>query len=114
MSASQPVIVSGTTDTGMRYAQLWDDEFKVLPSLPAAPYCMAWMRTGDSQMFGLSSSCPTPWIDVALRMFETFRRGDSPTPTHTVEWEFGRPVFTPVAPERADSAVLFDMEGVDQ
>lgn len=112
MSAPQPVIISGVTDSGMRYAHLWDAEFKVVGA--PGPYCMARMSTDQGLMLAVDSACPTPWIDIALRMFDTFRRGDLPTPTHTVEWKFSRPIFSPVtAPASADEAALFDMEGTD-
>ncbi len=106
MTVHQPIIVSGVTDTGMRYAQLWDDEFKVLSSLPPAPYCMAWMRTGDSQMFGISSACPPEWVGLALRMFDTFRKGTLPEPTHEQTWTFGRPIHTPIASAPVDGALF--------
>ncbi|WP_336642079.1 hypothetical protein [Microbacterium sp. USHLN272] len=113
MSAAQPVVISGVTDSGMRYAHLWHPEFKVVGA--PGPYHMAGMTTERALMFSIDSACPTPWIDIALRMFDTFRRGELPTPTHTVEWKFGRPTFSPVtAPEQDDEAALFDMEGTDR
>jgi hypothetical protein len=104
-----PMIVSGVTGSGMRWAQLWHPEFKVAASLPLSPLVMAHMRTGDGLIFGIQSECPTSWMDLALRMFATFRKGDLPDPTHVLSWKFGQPSFEPIA-EQADGA-LFDMEG---
>lgn len=104
-----PMVVSGVTDDGMRWAQLYHPEFKVVPSHPPRPLIMAHMRTGDGLVFGIQSECPTPWMDIALRMFATFRKGELPEPTHVLSWKFGQPSFAPIA-EQEDGA-LFDMEG---
>lgn len=95
MSAPQPIIISGITDSGVRNAQLWGAEFKGVGA--PGPYCMARMSTDRGLMLSIDSACPTPWIDIALRMFDMFCRGELPTPTHDVEWKFGRPIFSPVA-----------------
>lgn len=108
-----PIIIAGVTDTGMRYAQLWHPEFKVVSSLPPAPYLMAWMRTDGSPTFAIDADCPTPWIDIALRMFATFRSGDLPTPTHTQSWKFSQPIFTPIAPSPREDDALFALESED-
>ena len=108
MSTLTPIIISGTTDDGMRFAQLWHPSFKVIASRPPKPYNLAWMRTGEGQMFGIDSACPASWIDAVLRMFDQFRKGDLPVPTHILTWKFSQPIFTPIKPVDTDAA-LFDL-----
>ncbi len=101
-----PIIVTGTTDSGMRWAQLWHPEHKIVLSLPASPYCMAWMRSGEGQIFGIDGDCPPEWVDIALGMFDAFRKGGTITPTHVQSWKFGQPTFAPVVVAPVTDAVL--------
>lgn len=105
-----PYVISGVTDTGMRYAQIWHPGVKVAASLAPAPLNVAWMKTGEGAVFGIDSECPPAWVDLALQMFAVFRRGDLPAATHTVAWKFGRPEFTSVPEEPSEDSALFEME----
>ena len=104
-STTPPVIVAGTTDVGMRYVQVWDLEHQVFASMPPAPMAMATMQSGTSQMLGISSECPPSWVDLALRLFADFRAGKETRPTHTLTWEFGRPILTVVEPPAEPDAL---------
>lgn len=108
---SAPIITAGTLDDGRRWVQVWDAEFRVGGKLPAGPLCMAWM--GDGQNFGIEQGCPPEWVDLALGLFDAFRKGGTIVPTHEKTWEFGQPTFTPVkgdAKLSENSAVELDIE----
>ncbi len=109
---STPIVIAGTTDAGTRYAQVWDAEHRLAGVRDPRPHAMVQMSTGQgAAMLSIDQLCPTRWIDLALSMFDTFRRGDLPKSTHTVVWAFGRPEFTPIADEpEHGSEALFSLE----
>lgn len=109
---STPIVIAGTTDAGTRYAQVWDAEHRIDGARDPHPYAMAEMSTGaGAAMLSIDQLCPTRWIDLALSLFDTFRRGELPKSTHTAAWEFGRLTFTPIVDEpEHGSEALFSME----
>jgi hypothetical protein len=88
-------IVSGTTDTGRRWAQFWD-----LTKLGTrvSDECVAWMSSAPSggPQFAVSLGCRPELIGEVLEAWAVFRAGGLPSPTHVLKWELGKPEFTPV------------------
>lgn len=94
---SDPIILSGTTGSGTRYVQFWTDAEKIMGHTVA--YCQAEMNDGPEftpRLLVIRGSCPPLWVERVLDVFPGFLTGGEVPATHTVEWSFGVPTFTPV------------------
>lgn len=118
MSAlGDPIIIAGTTATPKRYVQFWSEHEKVAGR--EVTVCLAEMNDGKEfapDRLAIRAGCPDEWLPSIWAAFESFRQGGVVTPTHTVEWTFGKATFTSLTPipERIehDDAPLFELEAV--
>lgn len=83
----EPIIITGTTNTGRRWAQFWQND-----------RCRVSMDNADAgtRAFQINHDCPDEWEQHAWDTYQRFVAGVMPEPTHTVEWAFGKPRFTAV------------------
>lgn len=97
---SAPIIISGTTGGGTRFVQYWAERAKI-HGQQLGPICQASMHDGQNyapRLLDIAQGIEPEWIDRVLADFEVFRRGGQVAPTHTVVWNFGSAIFTPVEP----------------
>lgn len=92
-----PIILSGTTETGTRYVQFWTETEKIAGREVA--FCRASMHDGDAyapDLLRIAHGCPPEWVERILALFPGFFTGGDIRPTHTVTWAFGTPTFHPI------------------
>lgn len=108
-TTSQPIILSGTTETGRRYVQFWTESEKIAGREVA--FCRAEMNDGKEyapNWLEIKRECPPAWVERVLALFPAFYTGGEIPATHTVTWHFGIPTFTPIR-ETTPSGALFDL-----
>lgn len=100
-----PIVIAGRVEaTGRRYVQFWTEHAKVAGQTGTLE--LAEMNDGEQYApvrLSIKHGCPDEWIPVVLATFETFRSGGDIAASHTVQWQFGRPTFTPVKLVRNDA-----------
>jgi hypothetical protein len=104
----QPIILSGTTDSGTRYVQFWTEKEKIAGREVA--FCRAEMNDGESyapHRLVITRACPLLWVEKVLAVFPVFLNGAEIPATHTVTWLFSVPTFTPI--ERPAEGGLLDL-----
>ncbi len=107
---SAPIILTGTTDGGRKFVQFWAENTRV-HGVPVGALNVAEMNAspptvGGFPLLRIHDLIDPAWIDVVLAVFDAFRKGGVITPTHTVAWDFGHAVFTPIAAAPVTDAPL--------
>lgn len=104
---TEPIILSGTTDTGTRYVQFWTDSERIHGR--GVAFCHAEMNDGEAyapHWLRIGRDCPKAWVDLILTLFPGFYAGGDIAPTHTVTWKHSVPTFHPINPEPAGGGLL--------
>lgn len=102
---SAPIIISGTTgELGeRRFCQFWGP-FKVAGQVSTE--CLASMEATLGPALSINPQCPVEWHAHVWEAFELLAAGGMPEATHSIEWHFSKPTFTPIAVEVEPSDVL--------
>ncbi|GAA1915062.1 hypothetical protein GCM10009775_04370 [Microbacterium aoyamense] len=106
-----PIVLAGTTDSGRRYVQFWTEGERIAGRDVA--FCLAEMNLAPEYappFLEIQQSCPPDTVDQVLAAFAMFRFGGDVEPTHTVEWAFGKPTFTPIPTPEPEPGLLALLE----
>lgn len=94
---SDLIIITGSTDTSHRFVQFWVENVRVR-GVAVGALNVAEFNTGEAAfpLLRIWGECDPETIDAVLAAFAVFRAGNEVPPTHTVNWTFGKPEFTPI------------------
>jgi len=84
-----PIIITGQIGE-RRFIQFWGD---VKVAGITSPYCLVEISDPPWPRLRIDRDCPTEWLGVALDAFVDFNEGILPDPTHTVTFQYSKPMF---------------------